>query len=130
MFQAEPNNFRELRTTSRPDIILRMSHNEDTGEVFVGSSDAKVYQVNPGVENPEFIPLEGHTSYVMGLVDTGKYVVSGSYDKSLIWWNKETKERVRQIELAHDRWIRNLAITPDKKYVLSVADDMACKIWA
>ena len=52
MFQAEPNNFRELRTTSRPDIILRMSHNEDTGEVFVGSSDAKVYQVNPGVENP------------------------------------------------------------------------------
>jgi len=129
MFQAEPNNFRELRTTTRPDIILRMSHNEDTGEVFVGSSDAKVYQVDPGVENPEFVPLEGHTSYVMGLVDTGKYLVSGSYDKSLIWWNKETKEQVRQVETAHDRWIRNLAVTPDKKYVLSVADDMVCKIW-
>ena len=47
MFQADPKNFRELRTTNRPDIILRMTRNDDTGEVFVGSSDAKVYQVDP-----------------------------------------------------------------------------------
>lgn len=129
MFQADPKNFRELRTTNRPDIILRMTRNDDTGEMFVGSSDAKVYQVDPMVEQPEFVPMEGHTSYVMGLVDTGKYIVSGSYDKSLIWWNKETKEQVRRIEMAHDRWIRNLTVTPDHKFVLSVADDMVCKIW-
>ena len=129
MFQADPKNFRELKTTTRPDIMLRMIRNEDSGEIYVGSSDAKVYKVNPMAEEPEFLPFEGHTSYVMGLVDTGKYLVSGSYDKSLIWWNKETQQQVRRIELAHDRWIRNLAITPDKKHVLSVADDMVCKIW-
>lgn len=129
MFQADPKNFRELKTTGRPDIMLRLTRNDDTGEIYVGSSDAKVYQVDPMSEKPEFVPLEGHTSYVMGLVDTGKYIVSGSYDKSLIWWNKESHEQVRRIEMAHDRWIRNLTITPDKKYVLSVADDMLCKIW-
>ena len=129
MFQADPQNFRELKTTTRPDIMLRMVRNEDSGEIYVGSSDANVYRVDPMAETPEFLPFEGHTSYVMGLVDTGKMIVSGSYDKSLIWWNKETQEQVRRVELAHDRWVRNLTITPDKKHVLSVSDDMVCKVW-
>ena len=73
MFQADPNNFRELRTTNRPDIILRMTRNDDTGEVFVGSSDAKVYQVDPMVEQPEFLAMEA-VSYTHLTLPTTPYV--------------------------------------------------------
>ncbi|MEC9093675.1 MAG: hypothetical protein VX438_13260 [Planctomycetota bacterium] len=129
MFEAEPQNIRELKTTSRPDVMLRMICAKEEGKVYVGSSDSKIYKLDPMPKVPDFVPLEGHTSYVMGLVDTGQYLVSGSYDKSLIWWDNETHKQVRRIEKAHDRWIRNLAITPDQKQVLSVSDDMVCKIW-
>ena len=129
MFEADPKNIRELKTTSRPDIMLRMIGAKEKGMVYVGSSDRKIYKLDPMPKAPEFVPLEGHTSYVTGLVDTGKYIVSGSYDKSLIWWNNEDHKQVRRIENAHARWIRNLAITPDKKHVLSVSDDMVCKVW-
>lgn len=129
MFEADPKNIRELKSMSRSDIMLRMAFAKEEGKVFVGSSDAKIYKLDPMPPKPEFTPLEGHTSYVMGLVQVGKFLVSGSYDKSLIWWNAETHEKVRHVKQAHDRWIRNLATTPDQKHVLSVGDDMICKIW-
>ena len=129
MFEADPKNIRELKTTTRPDIMLRMINAKEKGMVYVGSSDAKIYKLDPMPKAPKFIPLEGHTSYVTGLVDTGKCIVSGSYDKSLIWWNIDDHKQVRRIEKAHDRWIRNLTTTPDQKHVLSVGDEMVCKIW-
>ena len=129
MFEADPKNIRELKTTSRPDIMLRMIGAKEDGQVYVGSSDSKIYKLDPMAKTPEFVPLAGHTSYVTGLVDTGKAIVSGSYDKSLIWWNQENHQSIRRIEKAHERWIRNVTITPDRKHVLSVGDDMVCKIW-
>ena len=77
MFQADPQNFRELKTTTRPDIMLRMVRNEDSGEIYVGSSDANVYRVD---QWPKWILLEGHT-LCMGLVYR-QDDCSGSYDKA------------------------------------------------
>jgi WD40 repeat protein len=55
-------------------------------------------------------------------------LVSGSYDGKLIWWNPQDRKPIRSVP-AHDRWIRQLAISPDGKTVASVGDDMVCKLW-
>src|SRR6185295_2499940 len=57
-----------------------------------------------------------------------KHLISGSYDGRLIWWDADTREKVRTVE-AHGRWIRSVAVTPDQKTVVSVADDMLTKLW-
>ena len=64
----------------------------------------------------------------MGLVKTDAHVVSAGYEGQLIWWNPENHEQVRAIE-GHERWIRNLTQSPDGGSLVSVADDMSCKVW-
>ncbi|MFM7830556.1 MAG: WD40 repeat domain-containing protein [Planctomycetaceae bacterium] len=56
-------------------------------------------------------------------------LISGGYDKSLIWWHAETGQQIRRIDAAHDRWIRSLAVSPDGLRLATVADDMRTKIW-
>ncbi|HIN54781.1 MAG TPA: hypothetical protein EYM79_10745, partial [Planctomycetes bacterium] len=104
MAEIGPKFFKEVKQISRDDILLRISHQKSMQSVYVGSSDAKIYSVDPMADKPEFHEFKGHTSYVMGLVDTEKHLVSGSYDRSLIWWDKESREIVRRVEDAHDRW--------------------------
>jgi WD40 repeat protein len=129
MAEIGPKFFKEVKQITRADILLRISYQKSMQSVYVGSSDAKIYSVDPLADKPEFHEFQGHTSYVMGLVDTEKHLVSGSYDRSLIWWDKESREIVRRVEDAHDRWIRNIFLTPDGQTVLSVGDDMVCKLW-
>src|SRR5260370_23269760 len=55
-------------------------------------------------------------------------LVSGSYDGRLIWWDVEQRTQIRAVE-AHKKWIRRVIVTPDGKTVVSVADDMVCRLW-
>jgi WD40 repeat protein len=68
-------------------------------------------------------PFEGvgHSSYVTGIVRSGKVLVSGSYDGSMCWWDTEQRLQI-QTHVAHEKWIRRLAVSPDGKLVASVAD--------
>lgn len=102
----------------------------ETKRLLYGSSDFHVYEIDLGDEKPEAVALRGeaHQSYVTGLAIAAGHAVSGSYDGRLIWWNLESRERVRDLA-AHDLWIRRVASSPDGKLIASVADDMLCKLW-
>lgn len=50
----------------------------------------------------------------------GKQVISGAYDGQLIWWDAESRQKVRGIK-AHDRWIRNVVATRDGQLIASTA---------
>jgi hypothetical protein len=128
MSQVDPKTLKIEKEISRSDILLSVTSVGDSSRVFVGSSDARIYELDAMAEKPEPQAMEGHQSYVTGLVQTGELLISGSFDGSLIWWNVETREQVRSVK-AHKKWIRQLAISPDGKLVASVADDMVCRIW-
>jgi WD40 repeat protein len=102
----------------------------ESQRLFVASSDFKVHEIDLAAEKPELKAFEGegHQSYVTSLVLSAGGLVSGSYDGKLIWWNPEEKKPTRQVD-AHERWIRKLAVSPDRKVIASVADDMVCKLW-
>jgi WD40 repeat protein len=105
--------------TSSPDVRL-----------FLGSSNFSVFEWAWSADEPRRLEFTGdrHTSYVTGMARCGDQLVSGSYDGRLIWWDMETRTGVRSLT-AHDRWIRRVIATPDGREVISVADDMQCKVW-
>lgn len=128
MSKADPTKLKKIRELGCKEIAFSVSRVPHSQQLYYGASDGNVYSVDFAAEKPEPQAMSGHTSYVQGVAVAGPWVVSGGFDCQLIWWNAETRERVRQVE-GHSRWIRNLAATPDGKLVASVADDMLCKVW-
>jgi WD40 repeat protein len=54
--------------------------------------------------------------------------ISGGYDGRLIWWDRDQGEVIRTVS-AHERWIRQIAVSPDGTRIASVGDDMVARIW-
>ena len=123
-----PSKLKKAKEFNRQDVLFCLDRVPGSQRLFCGSSDFKVYEVDLAAEKMEPKEMAGHESYVTGVAVAGGHVVSGAYDGRLIWWNAETREKVRTVE-AHDRWIRNLVATPDAKHVISVADDMVARVW-
>ncbi|MCA9049671.1 MAG: PQQ-binding-like beta-propeller repeat protein [Planctomycetaceae bacterium] len=131
---ATPATVKVEKTFSLPGMAFCVAEGADeeaASRLFAGLSDFAVYQFDPTAEKVEAraISESKHDSYVMGLVHSGSSLVSGSYDGSLIWWNPDTGEIIRRVEKAHDKWVRMLAVTPDGRRVVSVADDMRTRVW-
>ncbi len=71
-----------------------------------------------------------HDSGVTSVAVTpdGKYVVSGSGDKTLRLWELATGQEVRRFT-GHEGSVTSVAVTPDGKYVVSGSDDKTVRLW-
>jgi WD40 repeat protein len=125
---ADPPKFKVAKELSREDIFLSLARVPGTERVFLGSSDGNVYSLDCAADKLQPVAMPGHTSYVTGLALAGGQLVSGSYDRKLIWWNLTTRRAIRSIK-AHDAWIRDVKASPDGKLIASVGDDMMCRLW-
>ena len=125
---TDPAKFKVAKEVSRKDILLCLARVPETKRLFAGSSDGCVYNFDLAEEKPDPVAMEGHTGYVTGVAVAGKQVISGAYDGQLIWWDVESRQKVRSLK-AHDRWIRNVVATRDGKLIASTADDMVCRVW-
>jgi WD40 repeat protein len=125
---ANPENLKLVKELGRKDILFAVARVPNTQRLFLGSSDFKVYELDLSTDKPEAKELGGHGSYVTGVALAGKFLVSGSYDGRLLWWDIDTRTQVRGVE-AHAKWIRRVAAAPDGTTVASVADDMVCRLW-
>ena len=76
-----------------------------TSQLFCGGSDFPVYEIDLDQAKPEAKELGRHDSYVTGLALAGATLVSGGYDGRLIWWDVESRSKVREVD-AHRKWIR------------------------
>ncbi len=128
MNKPHPDHLKIVKEVGRPGILFALAQQPASSRLYVGASDFKVHDFDVLAQKPTPIEYEGHESYVTGVVLAGKYLISAGYDGRLIWWDTETQKSVRSIP-AHSRWIRGLAGTPDGKFIVSVADDMVCRIW-
>jgi WD40 repeat protein len=103
------------------------------GKLYAGSDDYTICVYDLSADKKEPVARwKQHDNYVSALAllrRPGKtYVISGSYDRHLIWWDAATGKSVRRVE-GHALWVRDLAVTPDGTRLVSVGDDMLVKIW-
>src|SRR5262249_31840252 len=58
----------------------------------------------------------------------GRYVVTGSYDKSARVFEVATGRLIGK-PLLHGDWVRTVAFAPDNQHVLSGSHDMPARLW-
>jgi WD40 repeat protein len=124
-------NLEKLRATRKVALAgdhLCVARVPNSERLWFGSSDFKLYEVDLAADKPQPIGLEGHRSYVSGVVLAGQQLISGGWDGKLIWWNVEERRPIRTVD-AHSKWIRQIALSPDQKRLASVSDDMAVRLW-
>jgi hypothetical protein len=128
---AIPTTFKLLKDHSRQEIFFGLARLPSSNRLYLGASDGKVYDVDVLAEKPEWKTLEGHSSYVTGvaLASGNQTLVSGGYDGKLIWRKVENGEVIRTTEGAHSKWIRKVITSPDGKRLVSIGDDMYCRVW-
>ena len=83
----------------------------------------------------EDLPLEvivqgGHTTYVdaVALSPDGKYLVTGSQDKTAKLWQVSTGREIKTFS-GHSNWVTSIAFTPNGKYVVTGSRDNTAKLW-
>jgi len=128
MSAVDPSKLKVARQVARKDILFGLARAAQSGRVYFGSSDGGVYVTDLADNKAEAKELARHESYVTGVAIAGECVVSGGYDRNLVWTNAADGKQVRKVE-AHDRWIRQVVASPDGKLIASVADDMICRLW-
>ncbi len=97
---------------------------------FVGSEDFNVWRITIADGNETAIDVK---AWVRGIAfaDGGKTLITGGYDGRLIWTPVEGKslKPIRTIE-AHDGWIRAVDVSPDRKLIATVGNDLKVKLWS
>lgn len=131
MTNIDPSTLKKQKDYGTPGVNFCMARRPESATLFVGNSDFKVHQFDASAEKPELKPIaeDGHNSYVTGAALVGPTLVTGAYDKQLIWWSTVNNSVVRKVS-AHELWIRNVIASPDGSYVVSVADDMQAHLWS
>ncbi len=111
------------------DILFCIAQDYANQRLWVGSSDFKIYEVLMSDGKVQRVEFQGqHQSYVTGLVRIGQTLVTSSYDRHLNWWDIVERKLIRS-QPAHEAWIRRVIASADGTRVISIADDMQCKVW-
>ncbi|KAJ3054184.1 protein with putative role during mitosis [Rhizophlyctis rosea] len=82
----------------------------------------------PVASYPLILELGGFNEKPQANAPPGRFVASGSRDKSIHIWDTLTGQSV-VVLTGHDNWLRGLVFHPSGKYLLSVADDKTLKTW-
>jgi uncharacterized delta-60 repeat protein len=127
--------------------VSRMIHDEVVWYSVAFSPDEK-YVVSDGCDkiNKNIICISGfirvwetltgkevahmaHDDWVRSVAFSpdGKYIVSGSMDKTVRIWEALTGKEVAR--MAHDDIVNSVAFSPDGKYVVSGSDDKTARLW-
>src|SRR5437868_14238514 len=101
----------------------------DGQRLFVGGTDFHIHTYTlPTITPAEAKPLKGHASYVTALayLPASKQLVSGSLDKSLIWW-RAGAEMVRKVDAGQR--INRLVASMDGALIAAACGDGMGRSW-
>jgi WD40 repeat protein len=131
--QIDPTKVKSKAVFKHDGTFYGLAYDPAANRLYAGSDDYLIHVFDPTAAKKE--PLakwKQHDNYVSALafvnLDSKPIVISGSYDRNLIWWDPAAGKPSRTVE-AHKGWIRDLVVTPDGKRLISAGDDMLVKVW-
>jgi WD40 repeat protein len=133
MSAIDPTKAKVKTSFSHPATFYSLALDPAGKRLYAGSEDYGIHVFD--LDAPKKEPVakwQKHDNYVTALVAVARkdktLVVSGSYDRSLIWWDAAKGEPIRTVG-AHDGWLRDLRALPDGSRLVSCGDDMLVKLW-
>src|SRR5271166_5765049 len=115
MVEIDPTKVKVRETYPCAGTFFALAHDSATGRLYAGGDDGTVQVFDRAVEKKEPVARwRKHENYIAALVclpGSKPRVVSGGFDRRLIWWDPATGEPLRSVE-AHDGWMRALIATP------------------
>jgi len=89
----------------------------------------RIWDAETGVISGE--PLKGHTlgGHSVAYSPDGRYIVSGSSDKTIRVWNAETGAVVGTPLEGHSLGVASVAYSPDGRHIISGSNDKTIRIW-
>jgi WD40 repeat protein len=112
-----------------PETIYSLAYAPD-GKTFacITSPSVQIREANTGRFVADF---KGHTDVLtsMAYSSDGRFLLTGSQDKSLKLWSITTGTILRTIVNAHDAYVYAVAYSPDGKKLASGSYDGTVKIW-
>ena len=75
--------------------------------------------------------MQGHKNSVTSVAFSpdGKYIVSGSSDKTIRMWDAQTGKLVSDPFEGHTDQVTSVAFSPDGKYIVSGSSDKTIRMW-
>lgn len=128
---SEPalDRFRNAREVSLAGDFLSVARDPNNGQLFVGNNSGKIYQIDLGAPGDTDRPvIDAHISFVSSLAVAGNYLISAGSDHRMVWWKRDTREKVREVA-EHPMWIRHVSLSPDGAIVATVCDDMVSRLF-
>lgn len=130
----DPSKARARTTINHPGTVFGLAYDPASNRLFAGGDDSKIQVCDlTGDKKDPVAAWEGHDNYVSTVIclnRAGKLlVISGGYDRRLIWWDPTTGKPARTQAEAHQGWLRDLIATPDGNHLVSAGDDMLVKVW-
>ncbi|KIJ53560.1 hypothetical protein M422DRAFT_154560 [Sphaerobolus stellatus SS14] len=80
----------------------------------------------------ELLLFRGHTDSILSVAFSldGKYIFSGSSDKTVCLWSVETGKAVGEPYECHTDSVWSVAFSPDRKYIVSGSSDETVCLWS
>jgi WD40 repeat protein/S1-C subfamily serine protease/tRNA A-37 threonylcarbamoyl transferase component Bud32 len=107
-----------------------------TRTLVVRHGEKEIYRQSEGLTTPDSVKLvevallRGHTQPIDGLAvsQDGRRLLSGSADRSLILWDRETAQPIRRLKHPTGE-AEAVAFSPDGRRALSGGADMVVRLW-
>ena len=126
----DPKQLQLIANCEHPGILFSLCYDRDGGKLYGAGTDWAIYSVDLNADKPIAEKRwTHHNNYVSSLVWLDGTIVSGGFDRRLIWTTVESGEQSHLIDNAHDGWVRDVTAFPDGERLVSVGDDMLVKVW-
>jgi WD40 repeat protein len=132
----DPSKTTVKATYKRSGKFLALAADLARRRLYAGGTDYGIHSYDLASEKNEkkepVASLIRHENYVSALAllerEPTPLLVSGSYDRRLLWWNAESGETLREVE-AHAGWVRDVVAIRSGGMIASCGDDMLVKLW-
>ena len=76
-------------------------------------------------------PLERHKGYLASIIFSpdGRYIVSGSWDCTIIKWDAISGNLIWKSSKLHTSWVTSVVFSPDENSIASVSGDWTIRLW-